>query len=167
MGSCFTSCLSFLCCCCSCFGRGRRSPNERREETEPLLQHEGQVARPSRGATSSEQVVHPTAKWYHGPMSHIEAEDRCANRFGKPPADGAYLVCRVGKDYYLYVCYKQIARKFKILHRENEWELESELHPDTYRTLEELVENHQTVPIKLKNGKKVTLKTIVAEVEEQ
>ena len=143
---------------------GIEAPLIKNEHNQPRNQ---QVAIPFRHAEpGSNQDVEPKAEWYHGHLSHSEARNRCSNRFGEPPGapDGAYFVCRVGEDYYLYIYYKRAACKFKVLCQENKWRLDSKLNTDLFESLELLIQHHQARPIKLESGKVVKLKVVVKPV---
>ena len=125
--------------------------------------------RKSKKKANLEANVEPTAEWYHGHLNHIEAANRCSNRFGEaPPSEGSYLVCRVGENYYLYVFYKTGARNFPILCCENYWRLDryKELNPDRFESLELLIRHYQTIPIQLGKGKGIKLKTVDKTVEQ-
>ena len=133
----------------------------------PLLGGKPRVENPPKESLFAE-------KCYHGQLTDTEAVDRCTTLSGKKPRpDGSYLVCMVGKDYYLYVCYKKKEQRFKILcdvHVEESterWKFASEINnTGDFPSLKLLIKDRTTNPLKLKSGQLIKLKRAVLKPDE-
>ena len=113
----------------------------------------------------------PDKKWYHGKISHDEAEARL--REGAGGNDGSYLVYDNPNklEFILLVYYKGNLLRWKIWNRQvnetgismqDDFILGEDGGPGVtgYKTVRELIKAHRGVsgkPIKLENGETVTL----------